>query len=1011
MASLRERLLATDHYLTNPLPRVLMKALFGDCPMRSMLLVSLTLACTVLFAAEDKPAAKVAGLVNLSGTLTLTAEGRDFCVFNVGLFGKGWEQAAATSAIRNAAANKGTRHAFAIKAPGGTTVNGAATITEENGAVKAEYEYTPAADVELNSLHVSADFPIYALAGAQWTADEKSGECPAQFKEAQVFSGQIRKLVLSRKAGLGDLAFAFAEPTQVLLQDNRQWQGQQFSVRIGVRGGMNTTYKKGETVKLGFTLTATGGIAVSHDSVTTIVAGPEWAPLNLELDIEPGSALDFSTLGFQDAPAGRYGRVICRPDGQFAFEKAPDKPRRFYGVNFCFGALYLAHEQSEKLAERLARLGYNTIRVHHYEGELISGQANSTTLNPQKLDQLDYLLAACAKRGLYTTTDLFVSRPVPYKDCGIDRAGNIEMDTYKIMVPVVPAVWENWKAFTKALLTHVNPYTNLRYADDPALAWLSMINEGMFGNFLDRVRGVPEWNTAWNAWLARQYPAREKLAEAWGNDLKDGEDPAKGTAALPANIWNASPRQRDCLAFFAATDREMVGKMRAFLRDECGCKALVTNSNAWTNHVCSQTARQVYDYVDDHFYVDHPHFLEGSWRLPSRCENKSPIAGGGSGGRGCSFTRLFDKPFTITEYNYSGPGRFRGVGGILTGAMGALQDWNGIWRFAYSHNRESLFAPRAMEYFNMVSDPLSQAAERASLCLFLRGDMKPAPHSVVVAMTEKEAAGAKPMPGLAPPWHWLAWVTRVGTQVLGGAGVPAREAGQEARPTALSAHTAVLPLGEDSRALAGDKVADKLFKRPYGADSAQIMALLKERKILGENNPTDPGKNIFQSETGEIRIDASRDTMLLDTPRTAGGYAPAGQTIASGDKGLSIAIQDADATVWLSSLDGQPLSSSKRILATHLTDLQNTDIRYGEKARQTLLAWGKLPHLIRTGKAAVRLKHANAGQLKVWALATSGKRLAEVPATVADGCLQFTADVVGGGADGGARMLYEIAAP
>ncbi|MGD0091690.1 MAG: hypothetical protein ABSE73_17380 [Planctomycetota bacterium] len=965
--------------------------------MRLLLSVLLVVVCAAACAAEDKPAAKLEGLVGLSGVLHLKSGTRELCAFNIGLFDKGWGQAAATSSFKNAAANQGARHTFSIKAPGGATIHGAATIAEENGAVKAEYEYTPAADVALNSLHVSADFPTHVLARGQWTADDKTGEFPAEFKETGLFSGKISKLVLAQLPGGPGLSFAFAEPTQVLLQDNRQWKTESFCVRISAPGSMGAAYKKGETVKLGFTLSAPGGtFSVEHDSVTTITAGPEWAPLNLELDIEPGSALDFSALGLQEAPAGKFGRVIVRPDGQFAFEQNPEKPRRFYGVNFCFGALYLAHEESDRLAERLARLGYNTIRVHHYEGELVSKQPNSTTLNPQKLEQLDYLIAACAKRGIYTTTDLFVSRPVPYKDCGIDKPGNIEMDAYKIMVPVVPGVWENWKAFAKALLTHVNPYTNLRYSDDPALAWLSMINEGMFGNFVDRVRSVPEWHTAWNAWLAKQYPARDKLAEAWGKDLKDSEDPAKGSVALPANIWNSSPRQRDCLVFFAATDREMVAKMKTFLHTECGCKALVTNSNAWTNHVCSQTAREVYDYVDDHFYVDHPQFIETPWRLPSRCDNKSPIAGGAAGGRHCSFTRLFDKPFTITEYNYSGPGRFRGVGGILTGALGALQGWGGIWRFAYSHNHGNLFAPSPLGYFDMATDPLGQAAERASLCLYVRGDMQAAPHSVVVAMTEQEAAGAKPMPGLAPPWHWLAWVTRVGTQVV------ATDA------KALAGHTAVLPIGEDSRALAGNKAVESI--KPYSAKGEEILALLKERKILGEKNQTDPGKNLFQSETGEITIDAARDVMILDTPKTAGGYAPAGQTIASADKGLSVTIQDADATVWLSALDGQPLSSSKRLLATHLTDLQNSEIRYGEKARQTLLDWGKLPYLVRTGKAQIKLKHALAEQLKVWALATSGKRLAEVPASVADGCLLFTADVGGGGAEG-ARMLYEIAVP
>jgi hypothetical protein len=292
----------------------------------------------------------------------------------------------------------------------------------------------------------------------------------------------------------------------------------------------------------------------------------------------------------------------------------------------------------------------------------------------------------------------------------------------------------------------------------------------------------------------------------------------------------------------------------------------------------------------------------------------------------------------------------------------------------------------------MASDPLGQASERATLCLYLRGDMKAAPHSVVVAMTEKEAAAIKPMPRLAPSWHWMGWVTRVGTQVTSDA-------------KTLEPYTAVLGLGDDSRALGGAKTVDL---KPYEVKAEPLMALLKDKKIIGDTNVTDPAKNIYQSETGEITIDAPRDMMTLDTPRTAGGYAPAGETITTASKGVSITMQDADATVWVSSLDAQPLSSSKRLLVTHLTDLQNTNIRYGEKARQTLLDWGKLPHLVRTGKAVVKLKHADAAKLKVWALATSGKRLAEMPATVADGCLQFTADVAG---PDGARMVYEIAVP
>jgi hypothetical protein len=850
---------------------------------RTTVIVPLLLCLVGMAPAPAGETARLRGSVGFDGTMHLKQGNRDLCSLHIGLFEKGWQMAGATGSYKDAVAGS-PKHTFRIKTPSGKTIAGDATVTETGGKVEAVYQFTPAADVELHTLHVSADFPTAALSGVKWTAGDKSGEFPAQFKDTHVFNGKISALTLALPQG--ELAFTFPEPTSVLLQDNRQWNTQMFSVRLGLQPGDAQKFAKGQTVKFGFSLSTPGGIAVSHDSVTTIVAGPDWTPLKLDLDIEPNSALDFSGFGFQDAPAGKHGRVICRPDGQFAFEKTPDKPQRFYGVNFCFSAHYITHEQADVLAERLMRLGYNTIRIHHYEGELVSKQKDSTTPNPEKLDQLDYLVAACAKRGLYSTTDLFVSRPVPYKELGIDKPGNVEMDMFKIMVPVVPGAWANFTAFAKNLLTHESPHRKLKLGEDPALAWLSVVNEGMYGNFMDRVRQVPEWTKKWNEWLAKQYPARERLAEAWGKELKENEDPAKNSVALPANIYAGGPRVRDCHIFFAAVERETVAKVKAFLRDECGCKALVTNANAWTNFATDQAARQVYDYVDDHFYIDHPHFIEQPWRLPSRCDNKSPIAGGASGGRHCSFTRLCDKPFTITEYNYSGPGRFRGVGGILTGAMGALQGWGGIWRFAYSHSRDDLFRPARMDYFNMVSDPLGQAAERASLCLYLRQDMKSAPHSVAVAMTEKEVAAARDTPKLVPAWHWMAWVTRVGTQIVSDG-------------KALASHTAVLPFGDESRALAGDKaVADT---KAYGeSNAAKYLALLKDRKIIGDANVTDPAKNVYQSETGEITIDAPRDIMTLDTPRTAGGYATAGQSIVTADKGVSIAIQEADATAWVS---------------------------------------------------------------------------------------------------------------
>lgn len=749
-------------------------------------------------------------------------------------------------------------------------------------------------------------------------------------------------------------------------------------------------------VLLALSLLTMGSARTGPPQPVTITAGPDWIPLKLELDIQAGTALDFSKMGFQDPPAGKHGRIIARADGQFAFEKNPNIPRRFYGVNLCFSGQYMTHEEADRLADRLMRLGYNTVRLHHYEGLLAQGRPDTSDFDPSQIDKLDYLVSALARRGIYITTDLFTSRPVTFREIGEDKDGPVGMDHFKILVPVHPGAWENWKRFSRALLGHVNPYTKRAWAEEPALAWLSLINEGNYGNFFSDLRSIPQWISEWNSWLLGRYSGREALARAWGGELKDEEDAAHGSVQFPDRLTAGTARARDCHLFLAAVEGHMVERMKDFLRKEMGCKALITNCNSWTNFPTSQGPRRLYDYVDDHYYIDHPNFLQKPWQLPSRCPNNSPVAAGATGGRDRVFTRLFDKPFTITEYNYSAPGRFRGVGGILTGAMGALQGWAGIWRFAYSHSHDSLFAPARMDYFDMVSDPLGQASERASLCLFTRGDMKPAPHSIAVTMTpaDLEFPPSK-IPALAPRWHWAAWLTRIGTQVV-------------AVPQAALPFSAVLPLGWKTAPSDYPAAKPASDLNPYASDNEKILALLEGVAILKNPGIADPSRNVFTSETGEITLDGPRDVMVLDTARTAGGFAPVSGAIRTRDGGLSITISGVDATVWVSSLDDQPLGRSGRLLVTHLTDLQNADIRYAEEERRTLLDWGRLPHLVRAGKAAIEIRLKGAGKFKVWALSTSGRRTAVVKSTARGDLLSFDADVAGDPSNG-ARMLYEIA--
>ncbi len=934
----------------------------------------------VLFSAALPAAtsgASWSGLVSSAGLTRIERNGREAATLTPGLYEKNWRSASMTEGRVGQDVEEG-RHRGKIVAPGGGEVEVEVRVSPSGTGSRFDYRLTPKTAIDLNSLHVSLSLPAGAWAGGSFQADQKAGALPQLFKSTMLHSAPMKSLRLTAADG-ASLQLDFARATPVLVQDDRQW-GQTFSIRVGPQFGNGQSWPAGRTLELSFALSGDGGLSLEEDGPVTITAGRDWLPLDVTLDVEPGSALDFSSVIPREAPAGKHGRVIVNREGKFAFAARPEEAARFYGVNLCFSAHYLEKEVADRLADRLWRLGYNALRVHHYERDLVDRSVrDGVRLRADQLAKLDHLFAELKKRGLYVSTDLFVSRPVPAAVIYPGEKGDLGMDEYKMAVHVNERAFEDFKSFARALLGHVNPETGLRYADDPALAWLSLVNEDNPGNFISRLKGPlkDDWQRAWNEWLKKRYPDRRALIAALGQ-LPDDQSATKGNVPLQ-DVYSGRPATTVFNVFLAEVEQDFFRRVRTFLREELKCGALLTDMNAWTNPVQMQAVRAEFDYVDDHFYVDHPRFLERPWSLPSSCPNTSPVAGGAAGGRNCAFTRLFGKPFTITEFNYSSPGKFRGVGGILTGALGAVQDWDGVWRFAYSHNHDSVARPAALNYFDVSSDPLNQAAERASLCLFLRGDIQPAQHAVTIqasaAQLLKSPAHSRDK---TPPWHGLAWLTKVGWNMDGD------------DPTLVGALR--LPLF--------DGRIDPLS----GEAGASILGDLRKRGWLAAGNRTDAAKNRFQSENGEVTIDASEDILTLDTERTAGGFAPAGKRIETGS--ASIEILDTDATVWISSLDEHPIPLSRRLLVTHLTDLQNTGARYAGRVRKVLLSWGKLPHLVQAGRATVTVRVKRPSAAKVYGLSVSGKRQGEITGVKrGKDTLTIPLDIA---ANGEARMLYEV---
>ncbi len=407
-----------------------------------------------------------------------------------------------------------------------------------------------------------------------------------------------------------------------------------------------------------------------------------------------------------------------------------------------------------------------------------------------------------------------------------------------------------------------------------------------------------------------------------------------------------------------------------FLR-KLGVKALLTDLNAWTEEAGTQACRSRFDYVDDHFYWDHPHFLEKDWSLPSRggSGGGSSIPGGGEVS-GRALTRLQGKPYTITEFNYASPNPFRAEGGLLTGAFAALQDWGGLWRFDYSGARDGIATPQRMEYFDVVRDPLRQASDYAAMALFSRGDATSAPHGIALTGTLQDYWNQAPE-ALSAGFPLLAWCVKLATKV-GGAADPAW-----------------LEIPFSQRNTETDKALEKL--RAKGGPLQ-----------LGG---TDLSQGIFESETGEARLETKSGVFSVNTQRTAGLAGPEGTERTLGP--LTLSLTKSWGTVFAVSLDRLPLAESRRILVAHLTDLKNTGMVFRGMDMQVLEKVGSLPYLVKAGSAEVKMKKSGVKGARVYRLDTTGKRVAEAPSRFKGGVLEFTASTA---TQPDATFYYEIVA-
>ncbi|MDR1283859.1 MAG: hypothetical protein LBK99_24035, partial [Opitutaceae bacterium] len=495
-------------------------------------------------------------------------------------------------------------------------------------------------------------------------------------------------------------------------------------------------------------------------AVPLVVApGPEWAAWEHSVEIEPGGVFDFSFLA--DAPAGKHGPLVATPAGHFGFADRPGERVRLWGVNLCFSANYLEPDEAERLAARLAVSGYNTVRFHHYDRDLVAKEKRSGDFDPAQLAKLDGLFAAMKRHGLYVNIDLFTLRGFNSDEMaalGIDPGYDIQAQ-FKALVPISEEAFTDWTKFAACLLSHRNPHTGLTWAEDPALFGICPVNEDTLAAWVNRAPAIRQrYEEAFSAWW-----------EGFSNREKSGGDRDTG--------FNLFLHERQI-----ASD----ARMHAFLRS-LGVKALLTGTN-FHNTQALAFVRERYDYVDNHQYWDHPQFPEKEWALPFGFAQGSALRAAAQTPRGLMPARVWGKPYVVSEFNYVRPNRYRAEGGVLMPAFASLQDWDGVYNFEYASSRASAVAGGVTGTFALADDPVGLMADRVGALLFRRGDIAPAKHAIGYAVQAPGAFGARER-DFPAMFSRLGLVVRIGS----GTGTPDDELARHGLDAVVVAPDAVYP--------------------------------------------------------------------------------------------------------------------------------------------------------------------------------------------------------------------------
>lgn len=428
-------------------------------------------------------------------------------------------------------------------------------------------------------------------------------------------------------------------------------------------------------------------------------------------------------------------------------------------------------------------------------------------------------------------------------------------------------------------------------------------------------------------------------------------------ARPPRKDWASYTEQRvrDLVSFYVETEAAYFAEMQHYLKTVIGAQPLNTGTANYAENLAHLPAMAATDYIDNHYYWDHPWWPAGNswghtgWVIKNQSWLNSPFAG------------LFDKavlavkgkPFTLSEIDAVMPNRYEAEVPLLLATFANLQDWDGVFKYDYVDAQVNYRTEKGVGFFALAGNAAELGVMPVAARIFLAQQTAPAPNETALRFTPQEAIDSAR----------LGWGGTLGGFLQDVKGVtPAAAFGSRLRIHSFTSNTS--------------------------------MAI----------NPPTPAGPSYVSNGNQLTWDiseANRGRYLVNAPAVQGvmGFVQ-GKTFTLPALTLAIngkptgARRNADfAAITLQSLSDQPLATSQQLLFSVVTRFENTGMRWNNDFTSVEDQWGRAPALIEPIRLVATVTVANPSNAKVWVLDAKGAPRSTLAYKVRNGNqLEFTVD-------------------